>query len=153
MPRNFRTAGFCSAAVCGYVFAGVNRLCASRVPPTIQGFLECLSSAFMEKESFVDRRDPLRWPTTLLSAGNSRTATTSSRQKPQTCASNRRLQSSAPPPIRHVRRDALSDEIAATSGRSRSRASLETRNSEFRRNSAHIISSRAVVRPVATSKT
>jgi hypothetical protein len=43
-----------------YVFAGDYRLYASRVPPTIKEISRMSASAFIEADSFVDRRGPVQ---------------------------------------------------------------------------------------------
>src|SRR5436190_22188101 len=44
----------------GYLFAGDYRICAPRVLPTIKEILRMSASAFIEAESFVDRRGPIQ---------------------------------------------------------------------------------------------
>jgi hypothetical protein len=44
----------------GYVFAGDYRLCACRVLPTIKEISRMSASAFIEADSFVDRRGPVQ---------------------------------------------------------------------------------------------
>src|SRR5438128_1316071 len=50
---------FATSRFMGYLFAGAYRFCAPRVTPTIKEIHRMSASAFVEAESFVDRRGPV----------------------------------------------------------------------------------------------